>query len=111
MALWKIRIRLSDDPHSRAQLDLALAGQRVKDVTFASRDADSAETAGDVVLELPQDEDLSALLSALHQISPQVFVSRVDDDQPATRGPALTGQFGRRGGLARQAAASSRTAD
>ena len=58
MALWRIRIRLSDDPHSRAQLDLALAGQRVKDVTFAPRDADSAEMAGDVVLELPQDEDL-----------------------------------------------------
>ena len=50
MALWRIRIRLSDDPHSRAQLDLALAGQRVKDVTFAPRDADSAEMAGDVVL-------------------------------------------------------------
>jgi hypothetical protein len=109
MALWRIRIRLSDDPHSRAQLDLALAGQRVKDVTFAPRDADSAEMAGDVVLELPQDEDLSTLLSALHGISPQVFVSRVDD-QPATTGPALTGRFGRRGGFTRQAA-SSRTAD
>jgi hypothetical protein len=110
MALWKIRIRLSDDPHSRAQLDVALAGHRVKDVTFAPRDADSAEMAGDVVLELPQDEDLSPLLSALHRISPQVFVSRVDDDQSATTGPALTGRFGRRGGFARQAA-SSRTAD
>src|SRR3984957_21089602 len=64
MALWRIRIRLSDDPHSRAQLDLALAGQRVKDVTFAPRDADSAEMAGDVVLELPQDEDPGTLLGA-----------------------------------------------
>ena len=110
MALWRIRIRLSDDPHSRAQLDLALAGQRVNDLTFAPRDADSAEMAGDVVLELPQDDDLGTLLSALHRISPQVFVSRVDDDQPATTGPALTGRFGRRGGFARQAA-SSRAAD
>ncbi len=110
MALWKIRIRLSDDPHSRAQLDLALAGQRVKDVTFAPSDADSAEMAGDVVLELPQEEDLGSVLGALHQISPQVFVSRVDDDQSAAKGPALTGRFGRRNSLIRQAA-SSRVAE
>ncbi len=103
MALWRIRIRLSDDPHSRAQLDLALAGQQVKDVTFAPRDSDSAELAGDVVLELPQEEDLGPVLGALHQISPQVFVSRVDDDEPAAKGPALTGRFGRRSSLVRQA--------
>jgi hypothetical protein len=109
MALWRIRIRLSDDRHSRAQLDLALAGQRVKDVTFAPRDADSAEMAGDVVLELPQDADLGLLLSALHRISPQVFVSRADDDQAATNGPALTTQFRRRGDFARQAASSRPT--
>ena len=34
MPLWRVRIRLSDDPHSRAQLDQALAGQQVKEVTF-----------------------------------------------------------------------------
>jgi hypothetical protein len=109
MALWRIRIRLSDDPHSRAQLDLALAGQRVKDVTFAPRDADSAEMAGDVVLELPQDADLGTLLSALHRISPQVFVSRADNDQAATNGPALTTRFRHRGNFARQAASSRAT--
>jgi hypothetical protein len=106
MALWKIRIRLSDDPHSRAQLDLALADQRVKDVTFAPRDGDCAEIAGAVVLEVQQEEDLSAALSALHRISSQVFVSRVDDDQPPAKGPALTGRFGRRSSLIRQAASS-----
>jgi hypothetical protein len=89
MPLWRIRIKLSNDPHSRAQLDQALAGQRVKDVTFVPRQADSAETAGDVVLEVAHDEDLGTLLSALHRISPQVFVSRVDEERPKT-GPTLT---------------------
>jgi len=121
MALWRIRIRLSDDPHSRAQLDSALTGLRVKDVTFAPREGDSAEMAGDVVLELTQDEDLGSILSALHRISPQVFVSRVDDDQAAgtastsgaarpgkaAGGPTLTTQFRR---LTRPTA-SSRAAD
>jgi hypothetical protein len=110
MALWRIRIRLSDDPHSRAQLDSALTGLRVKDMTFAPREEGSAEMAGDVVLELTQDEDLGSILSALHRISPQVFVSRADDDQAASKasgGPSLTKQFRR---LTRPTA-SSRAAD
>jgi hypothetical protein len=32
--------------------------------------------AGDVVLELPRDDELGDMLAALHRISPQVFVSR-----------------------------------
>jgi hypothetical protein len=90
MPLWRIRIRLSDDPHSRALLDQALAGQRVAEVTFAPRSTDS-EVAGDVVLELPRDDDLGTMLSALHRISPQVFVSRVEDEPATGRRPALTG--------------------
>jgi hypothetical protein len=81
MPLWRIRITLSDDPTSRALLDQALAGQRVVEVNLAPRIADSGEVAGDVVLELSQDDDLGTMLSALHRISPQVFVSRVEDDR------------------------------
>jgi hypothetical protein len=110
MPLWRIRIRLSDDAHSRAQLDLALVGQRVRDVSFVPRDSDSAEMAGDVILELPRDEDLGTMLSALHRISPQVFVSRVDEDGPGAKGPALTSPFRRNsgvtGGMARSAVSS-----
>ena len=80
MPLWRIRITLSDDSHSRALLNQALAGQRVSALNFTPREADSAEMAGDVVLELPRDDDLGTMLSALHHISPQVFVSRVADD-------------------------------
>jgi hypothetical protein len=88
MPLWRLRITLADDPHSRAVLDQALAGQRVSELNFTPRTARPAEVAGDVVLELPHDDDLGGILSALHRISPQVFVSRVDDGAAA---PALSG--------------------
>jgi hypothetical protein len=49
------------------------------------RAADTAELTGDVVLELSHDDGLGALLSALHTISPQVFVARAD---PVNAAPA-----------------------
>jgi hypothetical protein len=79
MPLWRIRITLPDDPHSRALLDQALDGQRVTELNFTPRHADE-QMAGDVVLELPRDDDLGTMLGALHRISPQVFVSRADGD-------------------------------
>jgi hypothetical protein len=88
MPLWRIRITLSDDPHSRALLNQALAGQRVSELSFTPRTAGAAEMAGDVVLELPRDDDLGTMLSALHHISPQVFVSRVHDDPAPAQRPA-----------------------
>jgi hypothetical protein len=95
MPLWRIRITMSDDPHSRALLNQALEGQRVSEVRFTPRAANAAEMAGDVVLELPRDDDLGTMLSALHRISPQVFVSRAEEDSPAGTGPALPGAFRR----------------
>ena len=79
MSLWKIRLTLSDDAHSRALLDQALAGQRVTQTSFTPRGAESGQLAGDVVLELPCDDDLGTMLSDLHQISPRVFVSQLPD--------------------------------
>jgi hypothetical protein len=103
MPLWRIRIRLSDDPHSRAQLDQALVGQQVKELSFEPGGRDSTDVAGDVVLELPRDEDLGTMLGALHRISPQVFVSRVNDDGTAAGRPALTRQFRKNRMLVRRA--------
>ena len=79
MALWRFRITLADDPHSRTVLNQALAGQRISELNFTPRTARPAEVAGDVVIELPHDDDLGNVLSALHQISRQVLVSRADD--------------------------------
>ena len=131
MPLWRIRIRLSDDPHSRALLDQALAGHHVTELSFAPRDpqpeqpgqsapqareataenpkATVAQMAGDVVLELPRDDDLEAMLSALHRISPQVFVSRVKDSSPAVSRPMV--RIKQAGGVAGSAASSMAAAE
>jgi hypothetical protein len=76
MALWRIRINLSDDPRSRARLTEVLARQQVSAVRLTPRAGTEAELSGDVVLELPRDAELGDMLTALHTISPQVFVSR-----------------------------------
>jgi len=87
MPLWRLRITLADDQHSRAVLNQALAGQQVSELNFTPRASRPSEMAGDVVLELPHDDDLGSILSALHQISPQVFVSRADmPDTASTAG-------------------------
>jgi hypothetical protein len=78
MAMWRIRISLADDPHSRERLDQVLATQRVQAIQLTPREGAPAELSGDVVLELPRDEALGEMLTALHTISPQVFVSRTD---------------------------------
>jgi len=78
MAMWRIRINLADDAHSRARLDEVLATQHVQAIELSPRDGVPAELYGDVVLELPRDDALGEMLTALHTISPQVFVSRAD---------------------------------
>jgi hypothetical protein len=92
MAMWRIRINLADDPLSRERLSEVLASQRVEAVRLTPRPGTAAELSGDVVLELPRDEALGEMLTALHTISPQVFVSRAedhDDEDDARREDAL----------------------
>jgi hypothetical protein len=76
MAMWRIRINLSDDPRSRARLNEVLSRQQVSAIRLTPRAGSEAALAGDVVLELPRDDELGDMLTALHAISPQVFVSR-----------------------------------
>ncbi len=80
MAMWRIRINLSDDPRSRARLDEVLARQRVSAMQLTPRGGTDTQLAGDVVLELPRDDELGDMLTALHTISPQVFVSRASHE-------------------------------
>jgi hypothetical protein len=81
MAMWRIRINLSDDPRSRARLNEVLARQQVSAIRLTPRAGTEAQLAGDVVLELPRDDELGDMLTALHTISPQVFVSRASGDR------------------------------
>jgi hypothetical protein len=75
MSLWRIRITMPDDPNSQALLTAALADQQVLALVPPPGDTD---TTGDVIIELPRDDRLGALLNDLHMISPHVFVSSVD---------------------------------
>ncbi len=84
MAMWRIRINLSDDPRSRARLTEVLARQQVSAIRLTPRTGAEAELSGDVVLELPRDDELGDMLTALHTISPQVFVSRATHDDTDT---------------------------
>jgi hypothetical protein len=78
MPLWRIRIAVPDDTGSRSALDALLAAQPAARLREVPGRTARAATAGEIVVELPQDDDLVGVLSALHQISPQVFVSRAD---------------------------------
>jgi hypothetical protein len=80
MAMWRIRINLTDDPRSRARLNEVLASQQVSAIRLTPRAGTEAELSGDVVLELPRDDELGEILTALHAISPQVFISRASHD-------------------------------
>jgi hypothetical protein len=82
MTLWRIRVAVPDDPASRGALNSALAGQPVSDVRVLPSRAATSMTTSEIVVELPRDDNLATVLSALHEISPQVFVSRADAPEP-----------------------------
>lgn len=84
MAMWRIRINLSDDPRSRARLNEVLSRQQVTAVRLTPRSGIDAGLAGDVILELPRDDELGDMLTALHTISPQVYVSRANHDHDSS---------------------------
>ncbi len=81
MAMWRIRINLSDDPRSRARLEEVLARQRVSTIQLTPRTGADTQLSGDVVLELPRDDELGDMLTALHTISPQIYVSRASHER------------------------------
>jgi hypothetical protein len=82
MAMWRIRLNLSDDPLSRERLTEVLASQQVDTIKLTPRAGAGTELSGDVILELPGDDELADMLTALHAISSQVFISRAALDSP-----------------------------
>ncbi|MGO9078260.1 MAG: hypothetical protein ACLQDY_04360 [Streptosporangiaceae bacterium] len=88
MSLWRIRITLCDDPRTLALFNEALAGEPVSLVRLAPRGRKIAEMTGEVFVELEHDERLGVLLGDLHEISPQVYVSRANPADVADALPA-----------------------
>lgn len=89
MSLWRIRLDVPADPRSQALLSAALADQLVWTQAPCSQDEDVSETGNDLIIDLPRDDRLGALLNDLHRISPHVFVSSVDQS-PLPAGSATS---------------------
>jgi hypothetical protein len=86
---WRIRLTLSDDPHSHALFHDALSDYPVSVVRLVPRSSGKAEITAEVLIELALGESLGALLGALHSISPQVFATRADPPAPPATRPRL----------------------
>ena len=78
MPLWRIRVAVPDSPASRSAVKQALAAQPVSYLRVVPSD-EASRTTSEILVEVPQDDGLTSVLSALHAISPQVFVSRADE--------------------------------
>jgi hypothetical protein len=87
MAQWRIRIIVPDIPSGQSVLRSALALVPGTDLRLDPPGADAAELTGDVTVEVGEDGALADLLRTLHEISPQVFISRVPSPEP-TAAPA-----------------------
>ncbi len=84
MFLWRIRITLPDEPHQVTSLRRALADTAVHLLQVVPKGGDSRAVSADFVIELPDDERLGAVLGVLHQMSPQVYLSRIEQpDMPS----------------------------
>ncbi len=87
MEQWKIRVITPEGGQHAVRA--ALAAVPAAEVQPALSGDDSAGLVDEVVVSLREDRSLPDLLHALHDISPQVFVSRVP--AAAEAGPADTG--------------------
>ena len=82
MQHWSIRCALPDGAQGRNALRSALA-QFQHELVTEGPSGDLADVNGDVVIAISGEGILGDLLRALHEISPQVFVSRVAPTGPA----------------------------
>jgi len=87
---WRIHLPLSDDPRSRALVYEALADHPVSAVRLIPRGTGNAEIAGEVMVELPQNEALGTVLDALHILSPRVLVSYAGSRASPAASPELS---------------------
>lgn len=81
MTQWRIRVVVPEAAAGQRALRRALARAPGTVVRLQPPGVDVAETSGDVIVELGEDEALEDLLRILHEVSPHVFISRVDGDE------------------------------
>jgi hypothetical protein len=89
VAQWRIRVIVPAAPGGRQVLTSALADISVTESRLIPPSGDTAETTGEVVVDLGEDDALHDLLRTLHEISPQVFISRVGSPESSAGDPAI----------------------
>jgi hypothetical protein len=95
MTLWRIRVAVPDGPGGHGALTEALAGQPVSGIRVVPGRTAASSTSSEIVVDLPHDDGLATVLSALHEISPQVFVSRADvTEEQEVPGPGVPARYG-----------------
>jgi hypothetical protein len=109
MPLYKLRVNLPDDPGGLATLATALAEHDVNILSLAVHGKDATTVTDDLVVDMRDAARLGSLICALHEISPEVSISRTDPhalvDAPV-RALDIAGAVARRPDLLGQALAS-----
>ncbi len=90
MAQWRIRVIMPDGPGGEQALRTALAQVPATELRPGPGAAAAGSPPGEVVVELSEEDVLPDLLRALHEISPQVFISRVTPGDAPAAAPGRT---------------------
>jgi len=99
MTQWRIRVVVPEAPAGRHALRRALAQAPGTVVRLDPPGVDLTDTSGDVIVELGEDEALDDLLRTLHEVSPHVFISRVNAPEPEAGQPIRIRRLSRMGGM------------
>ena len=99
MTQWRIRVVVPEAAAGQRALRRALAQAPGTVVCPDPPGVDVAETTGDVVVELGEDEALGDLLRTLHEVSPHVFIIRVSSPEPETGQPIRVRRLSRMGSI------------
>src|SRR5262249_49610567 len=82
MPLWRIRVLVPDSSAGRTAVKEALAAQPVSYLRMLP-EGDAPTGADEVVVEVPEENDITGVLSALHAIAARVCVSGAEAPEPA----------------------------
>ena len=99
MTQWRIRVVVPEAPAGRRALRRALTQAPGTVVHVDPPGVDLADTPGDVIVEVGEDEALEDLLRTLHEVSPHVFISRVNASESEADQPIRIRRFFRMGGM------------
>jgi hypothetical protein len=99
MTQWRVRVVVPEAPAGRSALRRALSQAPGTVVHLDPSAVALADTSGDVIIELGEDEALEDLLHTLHEVSPHVFISRVSAPEPETDQPIRIRRLSRMGGM------------